>query len=188
MNNNANTYLTARTTLEGAQRTQLAAIHNNSNKEYVAGGGTLPDRTCSGLANDPNCDPRFQTIDTNSSVIASRVNNAVGVGDTFAENTQFDATANDPSDTQSIQTLTGGFQNYQTTQLADVDPQLDQYVNEFFDGIEISYFDLQYGTRRWAEAAMLMTYDEMAFLPDLMGPGGIANTLGDAVPNPVIIQ
>ena len=52
---------------------------------------------------------------------------------------------------------------------------VNSLVQEFYDTIDIGYFGIQQQTTQWAQATMLMIYDEMKFDPT---KSGTITTLG----------
>ncbi len=156
-----------------------------SDKELAAqnsGTGYGSIKECEGTASDPHCTK--QTIIDPSSSVGSRVNNSQGAGLRQIENAPTsDSGAMKPAQEQTNQIDQGGLAGYDTTNLQNSTNQVNDLVQEFYDVIENGYFGIDGDTTKWAQAAMLMIYDEMKFKdnsPDTAIPGGASNQSGSA--------
>lgn len=184
MQKDANTPLTAETQLRAMQTKQLNEIEEEFALERLAP-GSLPDLECSGLANDPNCDPRYAKIVTNAGIIGDRIEDYAAFGDrSIAKTDKLDEYAAEEIYNQSGEILTeqGGFDSYNATGISALEPQLDDYIREFYGAIEYGYFDLFEETQDWAQGALLNVYDTMTFQDDLSVSNQAIPTVDTAVP------
>ncbi len=123
-------------------------------------------KECSGLPDDPHClDTRSLAVSPSGQNKETVTRNAAQGDDAVANNTMLDGTAATSSELQSLQLNTqGGAYGYDATPLQASQTSVNKLVEEFYDVINVAYF---YGvtsdTALWAEATMLMIYDEMKF-------------------------
>jgi hypothetical protein len=75
-----------------------------------------------------------------------------------------DATGNDASEEQltGITTRDGAYE-YDSTSLQYSETEVNRTIQELYDAIEYGYFGITGNTTRWAQATLLMVYDEMNF-------------------------
>lgn len=90
--------------------------------------------------------------------MSSQGDRQVEQGDTL------DAKGGPAAEVQSTELNTGGgVLNYDTTPLATSTTVVNQLVQEMFDSMEYGYFGISRDTTNWAQATMLMIYDELKF-------------------------
>lgn len=119
-----------------------------------------------GNAADPyNLDQQFG-IDANPAgqnqqvvtEMSSQGDRQVEQGDTL------DAKGGPAAEVQSTELNTGGgVLNYDTTPLATSSTVVNRLVEEMYDSMEYGYFGITRDTTNWAQATMLMIYDELKF-------------------------
>lgn len=130
--------------------------------------GTRPVTECSGLANDPYCLDTQATDATPAFQSGAKITHAAGAGDRMVESgNTLDGTAASSSEQESIalNTAPGGMLGYDETPLALSQTAVVKLVEEFYDTIEFGYYATKENTQDWAQATMLMIYDEMKFDP-----------------------
>ncbi len=138
------------------QETLQNARNNTSNMK--------PTVVCSGDASDPHC---VNTISINPGGI--NLGNINHQQDILSDNVQtqsLDAQSGSSSALQTtiMQTQTG-LAGAPVYELETAGTAVNSLVQEFYDTIDIGYFGIQPETTQWAQATMLMIYDEMKFDP-----------------------
>ncbi len=153
------------------QLTQIAAGNierqEEATKAEAANSGYKPTKVCSGLPEDPFClSEQYQTAVTPADRNRQFTNDYSSNDDQLNDVT-LDGGAATSAQNQSteIGTQQTGLYGYDETDLANSGTVVNQLVREFYDVIEVGYFDITRDTTDWAQATMLMIYDEMKFNP-----------------------
>jgi|GEM_PF-2098301 len=169
--------------------TEAMRRQEESEKELAAqNSGNSYDsiKECEGTASDPHCTK--QTIIDPSSSVGSRINNSQGAGLRQIENAPTsDAGAAKPAQEQTNQLDEGGLAGFDTSYLKDSTNQVNDLVQEFYGVIENGYFNVNRQTTNWAQATMLMIYDEMKFKqnsPDTTLPNGSSKETDGSTSDP----
>lgn len=166
-NNPQDMPLSAIDQIRAMQAEQIDQIQTQKDKDTQSG-GVYATYECPDPSIDPNCTNPI--IVTPGAVNRNELQEAVGTGRKFTESAKtLDSSATDVLEGQSSEATTqkGGLKSYDQVPLTTYDPQVHRFVQEFFDAINWGYYDTQYGTRKWAEAALLNIYDQMPFTTDL---------------------
>lgn len=131
-------------------------------------------KECSGLPDDPHClDTRSTAVSPGGQNYETISRNAAQGDDQVAANTTLDGNAATSSELQSLQLNTqGGAFGYDATPLQTSQTSVNQLIQELYDTILYGYFGIDSNpslhnegipTTEWAQATMLMIYDEMKF-------------------------
>ncbi len=165
LSNPQNSPLGAATQLDAETAGRLARQEQAKRDEF-ANTGARADIECSGTADDPYCldtlgtavTPQFQNQD-NVTRSSSAGFEAVQDGNTLDGGAQGDL------EDQSVElnTSPGGLLGYSEAGIANAPTAVNELVREFYDVIDIGYFGISAQTTDWAQATMLMIYDEMKF-------------------------
>jgi len=144
----------------------------------LANSGSRPISECSGLPEDPYClDQQFATDVTPAYQTSAKTTFAAATGDNqVASGNTLDGTAASSSEVQStaLNQSPGGMFGFDETSLALSQTAVNRLVAEFYDIIDIGYYGIDQNPRLggptgrtadWAQATMLMIYDEMKFDP-----------------------
>ena len=134
--------------------------------EARANSGFQPTQKCSGLASDPNCDPAFMINVTSAAQNEQTVVSAVESGkEQIADSEILDSTSADVAEnlSTSVNADQGGVYEYDTTALATSKTQVNRLIQELYETIKWGYYDLNPDQTNWAQAALLMIYDQMEF-------------------------
>ena len=137
-------------------------------RQKAANSGFVPATECSGDASDPYCLDTL-AIDTNPAAQNQQVVTEMAAqGDRQIEQSQtLDAKGGPAAEQQSTALNTdGGVLNYDTTPLATSTTVVNRLIKEMYDIMMFGYFGINEDTTDWAQATMLMIYDEMKFDPD----------------------
>ncbi len=154
-------------------------------RDKFANTGSRPVTECSLLEEDEFClDEQYGTDVTPAYQADAKVTHAASAGDRMVESgNTLDGTAASSSELQSTLLNTtpgegygepGGMFGYDETPLAESTTAVDQLVREFYDVIDFGYYGIDqnprlnggaWPTADWAQATMLMIYDEMKFDP-----------------------
>lgn len=173
LNNSANSPQKALGQMRALQARQVEDVKGQVDAEYVAGGGIYPDkdRAVANIKADPTGDIRFAKNVTPSVVQEKALVDSTSLGTKMTmEMTGANSQPPDTLENQSTDLATAGLSAYDVTPMQKYDPQVDALVGSLYDTISWGYFDNQYGTRHWAQAAMLSIYDQMQFSNDLTSP------------------
>ena len=139
---------------------------NEITKQKQSNSGFVPATQCSGDASDPYCLDQQYGIDANPAGqnqqvvtdMSSQGDRQVEQGDTL------DAKGGPTAEEQSTDLNTsGGVFNYDTSDLATSTTVVNSLVKELYDTMRRGYFGVTNDTSDWAQATMLMIYDEMKF-------------------------
>lgn len=179
LSNPGNSPLGASTAADAAALGRLKRQQESTRLEN-ASSGFRPTKQCSGDPSDPYCLDEQNSIavtpagqnQANVTEVAQQGNRQVHDGNTL------DATAGSSTEQQSttLNTQTG-LLGYDETGLATSKTAVNKLVQEFYDVIRVGYFGLDTNpsltavgsetpTAQWAQATMLMIYDEMKFNAD----------------------
>lgn len=138
-------------------------------RDKLANSGSRPITECSGLPEDPYClDQQFATDVTPAYQTSAKTTFAAATGDNqVAGGNSLDGTAASSSEVQStaLNQSPGGMFGFDETSLALSQTAVTRLVAEFYDTIEWGYYATRERTQDWAQATMLMIYDEMKFDP-----------------------
>lgn len=173
LSNPGNSPLGASTAADAAVNGRLKRQEETTNRERL-GTGYLPTKVCKGDASDPYC------LDTESTAITPAGQNQLNIGQVAQQGNQqiqdgntLDGTAGSTTELQSTEINTkSGLLGYDETDLARSQTSVNQLVKEFYDTIQYGYFGIDSNpklanggtpTTEWAQATMLMIYDEMKF-------------------------
>lgn len=174
LNNPGNSPLGASTAADFAAAGRLQRQQESTRLE-AANSGYKPTKECSGDPTDPYC-----LDQQNSIAITPSAQNERNVGDVAQQGNQqvqsgntLDATAGSTTETQSTELNTNsGLLGYDETGLATSQTVVNKLAKEFYDTIQWGYFGIDSNPRltggatpttEWAQATMLMIYDEMKF-------------------------
>lgn len=174
LNNLGNSPLGASTAADFAAEGRLERQQESTRLE-AANSGYTPTKACSGDPSDPYC-----LDQQNSIAITPAAQNERNVGDLAQQGLQqvqdgntLDAKAGSTTELQTTDINTkDGLLGYDETGLANSQTVVNKLVQEFYDVISIGYFGLDSNPRLtgggtpttdWAQATMLMIYDEMKF-------------------------
>ncbi len=165
LSNPGNSPLGAATAADAAAQGRIDRQQESTRLE-AANSGYKPTKECSGDPSDPYCLDQQNSIATTPSAqnernvgdVAQQGNQQVQSGNTL------DSTAGSTTEQQSTTLNTqSGLLGYDETGLATSKTVVNKLVQEFYDVINIGYFGLKDDTFDWAQATMLMIYDEMKF-------------------------
>lgn len=168
---NANSPLDAASTANLAAYGRIARQEEATMAESQAT-GFESTKECSGLPDDPHClDTRSTAVSPGGQNYETITTNALQGDEQVANNTMLDGNAATSSELQSLQLNTqGGAYGYDATPLQTSQTSVNELIQEFYDIIEYGYFGIDSNpslngaqTTRWAQATMLMIYDEMKF-------------------------
>ena len=170
---------TANSPLDAASTANLAAYgrierQEEATKAESQATGFESTKECSGLPDDPHClDTRSTAVSPGGQNYETITSNALQGDEQVANNTMLDGNAATSSELQSLQLNTqGGAYGYDATPLETSQTSVNKLVEEFYDIIQIGYFGIDSNpslanggnpTTDWAQATMLMIYDEMKF-------------------------
>lgn len=169
----------ANSPLDAASVASLAADgrvdrQEDATKAESQASGFESTKECSGLPDDPHClDTRSTAVSPGGQNYEAITQNAAQGDEQVANNPFLDGTAATSSELQSTQLNTqGGAFGYDATPLQTSQTSVNQLIQEFYDIIQIGYFGIDSNpslanggqpTTDWAQATMLMIYDEMKF-------------------------
>ncbi len=167
LNNSANSPLGAMTLADQVAQSRLA------NQEKAK----LLDMNTTGFSSASKCSERPDDIycleQQNSTAVTPAGEVQRSAGDSAGNGMQqvrtaktLDGGAGSPAEAQTSQIAQGGLNNYDTTGLQTSQTAVTKLVKEFYDVINFGYFGVHQDSREWAQATMLMIYDEMKFDPD----------------------
>jgi uncharacterized protein YggL (DUF469 family) len=128
--------------------------------------GFTPTKECSGLATDPYClDQQNSTAISPAGQNQRVVTDEAQQGrDQVRDGNTLDAHGGPEAELQSTELNTNsGLYGYDATPLQTSQTAVNKLVQEFYDSIEYGYFGVNRNTTNWAQATMLMIYDEMKF-------------------------
>jgi uncharacterized protein YggL (DUF469 family) len=128
--------------------------------------GFTPTKVCSGLANDPYCLDQQNSTAISPAGQNQRVltDEAQQGRDQVRDGNTLDAHGGPEAEVQSTELNTNsGLYGYDATPLQTSQTAVNRLVQEFYDSIEYGYFGVDRNTTNWAQATMLMIYDEMKF-------------------------
>lgn len=144
------------------------ARQEQTKRDEFANTGARAQKECSGGVDDPYCldtlatavTPQYLTAENQKTAMNSSLE-AVMDGDTL------DGMGLQGQEEQAAMLTknAGGYLGNDTTNIATSKTAVNDLVREFYDVIEIGYFGIQENTIDWAQATMLMIYDEMKFDP-----------------------
>lgn len=174
LTNMGNSPLGASTAADFAAEGRLKRQEESTRLE-AANTGYKPTKVCSGLPSDPYC-----LDQQNSTAITPAGQNERNLGDVAQQGNQqiqsgntLDGTAASSTEVQSTEINTNtGLLGYDETDLATSKTAVNNLVQEFYDTIKVGYFGIDSNpsltnggipTTQWAQATMLMIYDEMKF-------------------------
>lgn len=136
-------------------------------KLSLQGSGFQGQTECSGAPNDPYCLANQGTVVQPPGTIAERVTTSAETGRKATQDgDMLDTAAATPAQQQIPDTDFNGLYNQNTSPLATSQTSINNLVQEFFNVIQFGYFGVEANTTEWAQAAMLMIYDEMSFSQD----------------------
>jgi hypothetical protein len=166
LSNNANSPLGAMDLATDLAQTRIANQQAITTQKQSNTGFVPATQFDGGNAADPyNLDQQFG-IDANPAgqnqqvvtEMSSQGDRQVEQGDTL------DAKGGPAAEVQSTELNTGGgVLNYDTTPLATSSTVVNRLVEEMYDSMEYGYFGITRDTTNWAQATMLMIYDELKF-------------------------
>lgn len=165
--NPANSPLGAATQADQAAYGRLARQKETTQAEN-ANTGFTPTKVCSGLPSDPYClDQQNSTAVSPSGQNQQTVTDMAKQGNDQIQNADtLDGQGGAEAELQSsvLNTQTGVY-GYDATPLQTSQTAVNELVTEFYDAIQYGYFGVDGNTTEWAQATMLMIYDEMKFDP-----------------------
>ncbi len=190
LTNLGNSPLGASTAADFAAEGRLKRQEESTRLE-AANTGYKPTKVCSGLPSDPYC-----LDQQNSTAITPAGQNERNLGDVAQQGNQqiqsggtLDAITGSTTEVQSTELNTNsGLFGYDETGLATSQTVVNNLVKELYDTILVGYFGIDNNpslanggipTTEWAQATMLMIYDEMKF--DDNGPQVVVTNNQDAV-------
>ncbi len=158
MKNPQNTKIGLKMKIEAEKLKQNANISERIDQEYTSSGGYLATRECN--PDDPTCDINTSRITSPAALNAGVIQKSVDQQFDAIQRvkTASDLAATDQGRNGTTDILTGGLQNYDTSEL-NPKQGVAMYIGDFVESIQNGYFDLQYGTKDWATGAMLQIYD-----------------------------
>lgn len=160
--------LGASTVLRTQQYAQLTQIKEEIDTERVSP-GAYPTRECA--PGDPNCSFYDQRVTGPQFVNREALSRATQIGDKMAQEQR--APNQGPPEAlenQSVDTITnpGGLADYNVNQLTSINVLTAGFVRNMYETIGWAYYDTQYGTRKWAQAALLAIYDRLVIPNDFV--------------------
>ncbi|OGZ09730.1 MAG: hypothetical protein A3D65_05380 [Candidatus Lloydbacteria bacterium RIFCSPHIGHO2_02_FULL_50_13] len=165
MNNPQDMPLTAFTIVKNEAYARLQEDKERYQRELL-GSGFQPTQKCSGTSSDPYCDPALTINVSSVAQNQATVVSAVESGKEQIANSDFlDTTSADAAEDLSTEanTESEGVYGYDTTGLASTQTGVNRLIQELYDIILYSYFDLNGDQEEWAAAALLSIYDGMIF-------------------------
>ncbi len=165
LSNPAASPLGAATQLDEETAGRLARQEQAKRDEF-ANTGARADIECSGTADDPYCLDTLGTAVTPQFQNQDNVTRSSGAGfEAVQDGNTLDGGASGDLEDQSVElnTSPGGLLGYSEAGIANAPTAVNELVREFYDVIDIGYFGISAQTTDWAQATMLMIYDEMKF-------------------------
>jgi hypothetical protein len=169
----------ANSPLDAASMANTAAYgrierQEDATKAESQASGFESTKECSGLPDDPHClDTRSTAVSPGGQNYETITSNALQGDEQVANNTMLDGNAATSSELQSLQLNTqGGAYGYDATPIQTSQTSVNELIQEFYDTILYGYFGIDSNpslngganpTTDWAQATMLMIYDEMKF-------------------------
>lgn len=166
LNNSANSPLGAMTLADQVAQSRL----QNQEKAKLLDMNTTGFGSalkCSGRPDDIYClEQQNSTAVTPAGEIQRSTGDSTGNGNQQLR----DATGLDQGPGSSAEAEAGkisedGLNEFDTTKLQTSQTAVNKLVKEFYDVINVGYFGVHQDSREWAQATMLMIYDEMKFDP-----------------------
>jgi hypothetical protein len=173
------------TSLMNAEAANALAQQEAATRFRKSTTGADADVECSGAAGDPFCLSNLGTSVTPAFQNERAVADAAASGDEMVMNADnLDGGAGRTAEEQStaINTGAGGLLGYDETGLLNQETAVNDLVREFYDVIGTGYYAVNAESQDWAQATMLMIYDEMKFDP---GQPTVVVTTNNDDPDPI---
>lgn len=151
-----------------------------STKAEAANSGFLPTKVCSGNPDDPHCldDQNSQAVNPGGQNAANITNLTTRMNDELTSAAIDSQTASSSQRAPTDINTNTGLAGADTLPLEISGTAVNDLIREFYDTINFGYFGIHQNTTQWAQATMLMIYDEMKFSQDLSVEGASVVTNG----------